>query len=81
MAHLREYDVVRVIKLAQAVRPFDGTERVRRPPKVGDVATICDEYNPEDPAAMVVVEMVDDDGFTVWVADFERTELDLVSRP
>lgn len=73
MAHLREYDIVQVIKLAPPVRPFDGTEPVRRPPKVGDVATICHEYNPEDPTAMVVVEMVDDDGFTVWVADFERT--------
>ena len=81
MVHLREYDVVRVIKLVHPVRPFDGTECVRRPPKVGDVATICQEYNPEDPTAKVVVEMVDDDGFTVWVADFERTELDFVSRP
>ena len=80
MVHLREYDVVRVIKLAHPVRRFHGTERVRRPPKVGDVATICHEYNPDDPTAMVVVEMVDDAGFTVWVADFERIELDFVSR-
>ena len=81
MVDFREYDVVRVAKLVQADRPFDGTECVRRAPKVGDVATICHEYDPDDPTAVVAVEMVDDDGFTVWIADFERTELDLVWRP
>ena len=81
MAHLREYDIVRVVKLIQADRPYDGTERVRRPPKVGDVARICHEYDPKDPIAVVAVEMVDGDGLTVWLADFERTELELVQKP
>ena len=81
MAHFREYDVVRVITLIQTDRPFDGTESVRRPPKIGDVATICHDYDPEDPTAVVAVEMVDDNGLTVWLADFERTELELVRRP
>ena len=81
MTQLREYDAVRVVKLIQGDRPFDGTERVRRVPKVGDIATICHEYSPNDATALVAVEMVNDDGLTVWVADFERTELDLVRRP
>lgn len=78
--HLREYDVVKVVQLVQADRPFDGTEGVRRPPQVGDVATICHEYDPQDPTVLVAVEKVDDDGFTVWLADFERSELGLVRR-
>ena len=81
MANLREHDVVRVTRLVRPDRPYDGTERVRRAPEVGDIATICHEYDPEDPTALVAVEMVDDDGFTVWLADFERTELELVRRP
>ena len=81
MVYLREYDIVRVVKLIQADRPYDGTERVRRPPMVGDVARICHEYDPEDPIAVVAVEMVDGDGLTVWLADFERTELELVQKP
>jgi len=48
VVHLRQYDIVRVVKLIQADRPYDGTESVRRPPKVGDVATICHEYDPKD---------------------------------
>lgn len=70
VVHLREYEVVRVVKLEQADRPFDGTERIWRPPQVGDVATICHEYDPQDPTVAVAVEMVDDDGFTVWFANF-----------
>ena len=81
MIRLREFDVVRLVKLVPADRPFDGAERVRRPPQIGDVATICHEYDPQNSTAVVAVEMIDKDGFTVWVADFERTELELVSRP
>lgn len=81
MVHLREYDIVRVVKLIQADRPYDGTEGVRRPPKVGDVATIGHEYDPKDLTAVVAVEMVNGDGLTVWLADFERTELELVRKP
>ena len=81
MTRLREYDVVRVARLSRADRPFDGTDGVRRPPRVGDVATICHEYDPADPGAMVAVEMVDDDGRTVWSADFERDELELLHGP
>lgn len=80
MAYLREYDIVRVIKLIQADRPFDGTESAQRPPKVGDVATICHEYDSKNPTAAVAVEMVDSNGLTVWLADFERAELELVRR-
>ena len=81
VTRLQEYDVVRVIELLRANRPFDGSDGIRRPTRVGDVATICHEYDPGDPAAMVAVEMVDDDGSTIWLADFERGELELLRRP
>jgi hypothetical protein len=81
MDHLREYDVVRVVRLVTPRRSFGGTEGVRRPPKVGDVATICHEGHPRDPEAQVAVEMVDETGVTVWLADFDRSELELVQRP
>jgi hypothetical protein len=78
---LREYDVVRVSKLLMAERRYDGSEAVRRPPAIGDMGTICHEFDPRDPTAPVVVEMVDEDGLTVWLADFARDELELVERP
>lgn len=81
MSVLREYDVVRIVRLSKPDRLFDGTASVMRPPRIGDVATICHEYKPGDPSASVVVEMVDEDGMTVWLADFTRDELELVNRP
>jgi hypothetical protein len=81
MTILREYDIVRVARLNDPVRKFDGTDGVCRPPMIGDVATICHEYDPKNPNAPVVVEMVDNEGLTIWLADFHRTELELVERP
>ncbi|QDU36970.1 hypothetical protein Mal4_12730 [Maioricimonas rarisocia] len=76
MVRLREHDTVRVAQLLTPQRPFDGTEGVSRSPRVGDVATICHEYDPDDSEAPVSVEMVDGQGNTVWLADFHRTELE-----
>ena len=81
MSSLREYDAVRVVRLKTPDRTYDGTSTVMRPPQIGDVAAVCHEYKPEDPSAPVAVEMVDEDGMTIWLADFEREELELVNRP
>jgi hypothetical protein len=53
-----------------------------RSPRISDIGTVVHEYMPEDPTAPVRVENVDEDGMTIWLADFERDELKLVtSRP
>lgn len=78
---LREYDRVRVTQLLTPDRQFDGTEGVRRPPRSGDLASIVHEYLPNDPQAIVAVEKVNARGYTVWLADFSRDELELVSPP
>lgn len=75
---MKEYEAVRVVRLLTRNRAFDGTVGVRRAPQVGDVGTIVHEYDTEDPRAPVAVENVDPDGHTIWLADFERDELELV---
>jgi hypothetical protein len=80
-ASLRQYDVVRVVRLNSSTRDFIGTEGVRRAPRIGDEGTICDQYDPDDPRAPVIVEMVDGEGMTVWFADFVPDELELLRRP
>jgi hypothetical protein len=72
---LTEYDIVRVVKLIESERHYTGSPGVARPPAVGDIATICMEYAPEDPEAPVVVECINADGLTIWLADFLREEL------
>ena len=78
---LREYDIVRIARLLKTDRFYNGTDGAMRSPAVGDVATICHDNDPFDPNSAVVVEMGDQDGNTIWLADFAREELELVKRP
>lgn len=79
MKEIREHDVVRVINLRKENRPFDGTTGIMRLPRIGDVGTVVHEYKLEDLTAPVRVENVDEGGMTIWLADFERDELESVS--
>lgn len=81
MATFREYDVVRVARLLTTKRKFDGTEGIKRAPRIGDAATIVHQYEPDSPTAAVVAESVDGNGNTIWLADFQPDELEFVSRP
>ena len=76
---LKEYDTVQVARLDTDDRAYQGTEGICRPPCVGDVATICHEYEPSNARAAVAVECVDENGRTIWLADFSRDELKLVA--
>ncbi len=78
MRVLKEYDNVRIVRLLTENRHYDGTDGVRRAPEVGDVAMIVHEHDPEDPRGPVAVEKVDPDGSTIWLADFDRDELEYV---
>ena len=78
MSEIRQYDVVRVVRLLEQDRSFDGTEGVRRPPRIGDVGAVIEEYDSSRSDAPVAVEMVDQDGMTVWLADFLRVELEFI---
>lgn len=72
--------MVLVVRLDRDGRTFDGTEGVLRAPRIGDVGTLVHEYAPGVAEAPVTVEMADDAGRTVWLADFARSELALVRR-
>ena len=80
MAIYREYDVVRVVRLLTTKREFSGTDGVKRAPQVGDTATIVHLYEINNPTATVVAESVNSNGNTIWLADFQPDELELVSR-
>ena len=78
MRRIREYDSVRIVELKTPSRDFSGSEGVARAPRVGDIATVCHEYDSADASARVAVEKVDSSGYTIWLADFETDELELV---
>jgi hypothetical protein len=64
-------DTVVVRSLRTPTRKVDGTESVKRQPQVGDEGAIVHVLGPHD----YVVENVDAEGRTVWLADFHVDEL------
>jgi hypothetical protein len=79
MNHFKEYGVVRVIKLDRPNRHFDGTESVKRPPQMGDIGTIV-HISPgtQGMSSRYIVECLDKNGFTVWLAEFTMDEFEFV---
>ena len=75
---LPEYAVVRVVRLQQAHRHWLSSEGVGRPPQIGDTGTIVHIYALHDPATPYIIECVDDEGLTIWLADFDRDEIERV---
>ena len=78
---LQLYDVVRVIKLLDPNRPFLGTKGCDRPPRVGDIGVYYLALDPNDAEAPVCVECVNDQGYTIWDAEFYPQELEFVRAP
>jgi len=71
---LTEYSIVKIVRLRKASRHFSGSENISRPPQIGDIGTIVHVY---DSSKGCIVEMVDESGSTIWLADFEPGELEL----
>ena len=69
---MKELDCVKIVELLLANRRFDGTEAVKRLPQIGDVGAVVhlDEK-------FCVVENVDANGYTIWLADFLIEELEI----
>ena len=66
-----ELDTVVVRALLTPTRQVEGTDAVKRQPRVGDQGAIVHVLGPE----AYVVESVDAAGMTVWLADFRADEL------
>lgn len=76
-AAIEELDIVKVMRLLEPNRLFSGTEGAKRSPRVGDLATIVHVLEPE---CAFIAEAVDDEGYTLWVADFRFEELQLETK-
>ena len=75
--YIDELDVVRIARLLTQDRAFSGTEGVSRAPRIGDLATVVHVL---EPGCAFIVESVDHDGYTIWVADFLAEELILETK-
>ena len=70
----RLYSRVRVSRLLTPRRAVSGSGAKTRQPEVGDTGTVVEYFGNID-GATYLVESVDADGETVWLAEFSRQEL------
>lgn len=73
---LEHYKLVRVKQLLQIPFNYDGWRVNKRPPKVGDWGTLVDILQADGCPDRFVVECCETNGTTVWLADFNRDELE-----
>jgi len=72
----KEYEVVKVKALREQQRSYDGSEAVKREPRVGDTGSIVHILGSDGNEMKYVVESVNKEGLTFWVADFWEGELE-----
>ena len=73
---LRPLDRVRVVRLLVARREVDGADAEPPQPRVGEEGTVVEDLGD----ALFLVERATDDGRTMWLAEFDAAELELVDR-
>ena len=71
----KEYDTVKITSLREPDRHFDGTQAVARAPRSGDTGIIV-AVSGKGKDKQYIVESVDPDGMTIWLADFYADELE-----
>src|SRR5258705_13537124 len=79
METLSEYDSVKVVRLLQSERPYDGTSTALRAPQIGDTGAIVHIHFVDGKASGYIVENVAPDANTIWLADFMPNEIEKVS--
>jgi hypothetical protein len=76
---LRELDSVRVVRLREPPTQHLAVSTVQRLPRLGDRGTVVQILRPGDPATTYLVEAVNGEGETIWLGEFARDELELLS--
>jgi hypothetical protein len=69
-------DRVRVVRLLVAEREVDGASAQPPQPRVGEEATVIESLGDD----LYLVERATDDGRTIWLAEFDVAELELVEQ-
>lgn len=75
---LRQYEMVRVVRLNRPADAYNWGPGYQRSPQVGDVGCIVEIYQTPGVPETYVVESVAPDGRTVWLADFTADEIEPV---
>jgi len=69
-------DTVRIVRLLTDERDVTGSAAEPPQPRAGEVGTVVDDVGD----GIYLVEQLTADGYTRWLAEFAREELELVDR-
>jgi hypothetical protein len=76
MTVLKQYGIVRVVRLLQTAEEHDGWRVNKRSPQIGDTGTIVEILHTPNLPDKYVVEAVEPDGNTIWLGDFDASEIE-----
>lgn len=76
MKTIKQYGLVRVVRLIHPPEHYDGWRVNRRSPHVGDIGTVIDILQAPGLPDDYVVESSSPDGVTIWLGDFDAEELE-----
>jgi hypothetical protein len=73
---LKEYELVRVVRLLRPIDDYDGWRVNRRPPRIGDTGYVVDVLQVSNLPIRYVVESSAPDGTSIWLSEFGADELE-----
>ena len=83
MSRILEYDTVRVVALHGSPESHLAFSESARPPALGDIGTVVHltaPYDPDDSRTRFIVESNEGGAAMTWLAEFSRSELQVLSR-
>jgi hypothetical protein len=78
-SHKGKFEPCGLVRIRQLLGPtsdYNGWRVNQRPPRVGDVGTLLDVLQAHGLPDRYVVESSDENGITIWLADFTAEELE-----
>ncbi len=76
MAELREYCIVRIVKLFRPSNEYNDWGVNQRNPQIGDTGTLIDVLHAPNLSDMYVVENAGNEGIPIWLCGFLAEEIE-----
>ena len=76
MAELKQYSIVRIVKMVRPSSEYDDWGLNQRDPQIGDTGTLIDMLHAPNLPDKYVVENSGKDGIPVWMSDFFADEIE-----
>jgi hypothetical protein len=80
MAELKQYSIVRIVKMIRSPNEYDDWGFNQRDPQIGDAGVLIDMLHAPNLPDKYVVENTGKDGAPIWMSDFFADEIETVEQ-